>query len=465
MRSYEAHRPVLGHRRICIGRQERLGGGAYQNVLFCDNNKFCQEVLKKNFGKDIIIYEDIRQLTADSYRKRLQEQGAKLEAGGDRQLLEAIAYADIGQTRSGDEPKSTQKKQFKLSTDHAIITNSTCGQSRLKTKQKGRKDIGGRDSNVTNADRSRKLQSQGCEQEQREWSCDCIDLLTGGFPCQPFSAAGKRRGTEDDRYLWPEMLRVIKEFKPTWIVGENVAGILTMAQFEDEVRVASETDLFGNKTDKHSKRGRGILYGIIEDLEQVGYTVQAFIIPAVAVNAPHRRDRVWIVAHAGHRDGQGAENGGELKGQVPRAKDASQSERSDSDERKGAIANSASNGCRICKTATDEEGRAERSLQDRKLSGRPKGSHSDASDTESAGLKGGIERQRQEQFWGSGAGENWLEVATRLCGVDDGLPAELDGFKLTKAGHRVERLKALGNAIVPQVAVEIFRVIKDTYEI
>lgn len=96
-----------------------------------------------------------------------------------------------------------------------------------------------------------------------------VDLLTGGFPCQPFSSAGKRKGKDDDRYLWPEMLRIITENRPTWIVGENVVGMLDMAY--DTVHV---------------------------DLENAGYQVQSFIIPASATGAPHRRERVWIIAYA-----------------------------------------------------------------------------------------------------------------------------------------------------------------------
>ncbi len=104
-----------------------------------------------------------------------------------------------------------------------------------------------------------------------------IDLITGGFPCQPYSLAGKQRGAEDDRDLWPEMCRIIKEWKPTWVIGENVANFTNMAFARCKL-----------------------------DLENLGYTVQPFIIPACAIGTLHRRDRVWIIAHLG---GNGSQRG------------------------------------------------------------------------------------------------------------------------------------------------------------
>ena len=101
---------------------------------------------------------------------------------------------------------------------------------------------------------------------------ESITVLSGGFPCQPFSTAGKRRGKEDDRYLWPEMLRVISEIRPSWVVGENVAGIVTLA-----------------------------LDQVLSDLEGIGYSCQAVIVPACAVDAPHRRDRCAIIAHCNEK--------------------------------------------------------------------------------------------------------------------------------------------------------------------
>ena len=96
-----------------------------------------------------------------------------------------------------------------------------------------------------------------------------VDVISGGFPCQPFSLAGKRNGKDDDRYLWPEMLRVIRELKPSWVIGENVPGIVNLA-----------------------------LDTVLSDLENEGYTAQPFIIPACGVDAPHKRERVAIVAYA-----------------------------------------------------------------------------------------------------------------------------------------------------------------------
>lgn len=112
--------------------------------------------------------------------------------------------------------------------------------------------------------------------------CGTIGIIHGGFPCQPFSIAGQQLGKDDDRYLWPEMLRIIKEIRPYWVVGENVANF---------VRVA--------------------LDDAISNLEDIGYTVRPFIIPAAAVGADHRRDRVFIVAYAGGEGLEGVHDEGD----------------------------------------------------------------------------------------------------------------------------------------------------------
>lgn len=100
-----------------------------------------------------------------------------------------------------------------------------------------------------------------------------IDLISGGFPCQPYSQAGKRLGKEDDRHLWPEMLRAIREIKPDWVVGENVYGLVNW-------------------------NGGLVFHEVQADLEAQGYEVWPFLLPAASVGAPHMRDRVWFIAHA-----------------------------------------------------------------------------------------------------------------------------------------------------------------------
>ena len=110
-----------------------------------------------------------------------------------------------------------------------------------------------------------------------------IDIISGGFPCQPYSMAGKRKGKEDDRHLWPEMLRAIREIQPRWVVGENVLGLVNWS-------------------------GGLVFHEVQTDLEAAGYEVWPYVLPACSVNAPHRRDRVWFVAHS-----QGIGEGWELQ--------------------------------------------------------------------------------------------------------------------------------------------------------
>jgi DNA (cytosine-5)-methyltransferase 1 len=200
-----------------------------------------------------------------------------------------------------------------------------------------------------------------------------VDVICGGFPCQPFSAAGKRRSKQDDRYLWPEMLRVISTVRPTWVIGENVAGIVSLA-----------------------------LDDVLSDLENEGYSCQSFIIPACAVNAPHRRDRVWIVAN--RNDEWQLQQEGTQQEQRRRTGDGYKQNASD----------------------TDREHRKESEFRNQLGQARrekPSGWCLD------------------ESLWQ----ETWIQAATRICRMDDGIPGRVD---------RAKRLKALGNAVVPQI-VEI----------
>lgn len=231
---------------------------------------------------------------------------------------------------------------------------------------------------------------------------DTIDILTGGFPCQPYSSAGKRKGKDDARHLWPEMLRVIREVRPRYIVGENVYGLVTW-------------------------NGGLVFDEVCTDLEAEGYAVWPIVIPAAAVGAPHRRDRVWFVAYSensGHRG-------------------------------------------RVCKQCTDRE----RELLQNECKRSEMGCKAEgccrvwlATDPENTRFSPCIERPRQEQSRRRDepmGARQWQGFPTQspVCSGDDGIPSELDGITFSK--WRNESIKAYGNAIVPQVVYQIFKAIED----
>ena len=192
-----------------------------------------------------------------------------------------------------------------------------------------------------------------------------IDIISGGFPCQPFSHAGKKRGKSDNRFLWDEMFRVISEVKPEWVLAENVYGLVSM-------------------------QNGMVLEQVIVDLESEGFEVQSFIIPACSKNAPHRRDRVWIIANSESNRNRCEQNRSRVPG----------------DER----------------NSTGWQG----------VGNKPNNS--------------------PEALAAISWEADWLDVASELCRTDDGV------------SNRVDRIKALGNAIVPQIAFEFFSTIKKEVE-
>jgi len=264
-----------------------------------------------------------------------------------------------------------------------------------------------------------------------------IDILTGGFPCQPYSTAGKRRGKEDERHLWPEMLRAIREIRPRWIVGENVFGLINWSE--------------------------GLVFHEVQtDLEAAGYEVQPFVLPAAAVNAPHRRDRVWFIAHAV------SECYGSNKLPSIRSKNAKASG-------KGAQTfhnDAGSNGFKGAATHTNSNGQHFSNCNDEKLTGQTRINaqcntntlgNANATHTKSKRLQksekiGKLEGIRFEQ---SNKGNYWQRFPTQspLCTRNDGLSNRLD--RITFSKWRNETIKAAGNAICPQVALQIFNAINE----
>ena len=226
-----------------------------------------------------------------------------------------------------------------------------------------------------------------------------IDILTGGFPCQPYSSAGKRLGKEDDRHLWPEMLRAIREIQPRWVVGENVRGLVNW-------------------------NGGLVFEEVQTDLENEGYEVQPFILPAAGVNAPHRRERVWFVAYSNEcNDGRNArENEG-----------TSGTERiQERNEIRQSVESS-----QVWRLAANP-------ISDRFFEKKHRQTESRQHTKENKGC------------W-------WQDFPTQspiLC-RNDGIPRELDSISFPK--WRNESIKAYGNAIVPQVVYPIFKAI-ESYE-
>jgi DNA (cytosine-5)-methyltransferase 1 len=288
-----------------------------------------------------------------------------------------------------------------------------------------------------------------------------IDILTGGFPCQPYSQAGKRLGKEDDRHLWPEMLRAIREIQPRYVVGENVSGLVNW-------------------------NGGMVFNEVQAELEAEGYEVTPFILPACAINAPHRRDRIWFVAYSKNSRCRGRKNqqcpNGEREFFQGKREGCKMGDKTQGCSGEWPTSNSGSNGHqsrglgenRPKESESEREGNQWERIWDdigRDVTER------DVTDTyNNEGLQrrkfngtsdeGGIQHQRK----GEGQScqttsqlhqiNDWTKFPTQspICDGNDGISARLDGITFPK--WRNESIKAGGNAIVPQVAYQIFQAIE-----
>ena len=303
-----------------------------------------------------------------------------------------------------------------------------------------------------------------------------VHVLTGGFPCQPFSYAGQRRGATDDRYLWPYMFRCIDQIQPDWVVAENVAGILTMVEQGEVSQVASSADLFDALNDIRGYRLRETftLQRICDDLEGHGYAVQPVLIPACAVGAPHRRDRVFIIGR--RRDD--AANGSDARVEGMRR------ERKNKVHGRNAFADPEHLRLQHYPIGREQAGDIETESRRRKDSiseqiqrataNGKRGHTSDPycemlerwfdGDTQGHG-KGKnrpIRHFRASTIAGCGRWQGFPTVSPVHRG-NDGLPFDVDDLTIPFSKWRTEALKAYGNAIVPQVMYEIFRAIELTY--
>ena len=277
-----------------------------------------------------------------------------------------------------------------------------------------------------------------------------IDVLTGGFPCQPFSYAGKRGGQTDDRYLWHEMLRVIDQVRPMWVIGENVNGITTMVESFEVIKMGSESSLFneGDRVHRYKSEQTYTIERICRDLESKGYSVQPMLIPACSVGAPHRRDRIFILAYnvADSYRSHDMRKSGENES---KSKEKWLSERNE-----------------VWKFGESDYVRFK--------------NQEFIADTIRKRL------ERRDQSWCS-EGTKWMQIWRNATGChskdprdmlpgrkwerfpsvspihrgNDGLPFDVDNLTISFSKWRSESLKAYGNAIVPQVIYQIMKVIDD----
>jgi DNA (cytosine-5)-methyltransferase 1 len=256
------------------------------------------------------------------------------------------------------------------------------------------------------------------------------DIVSGGFPCQPFSVAGKRKGKDDDRYLWDETIRVVAETKPKWFVGENVEGIINIS----------------NGT---------VLQQIQQDLEKEGFQVQCLVIPASGVGAWHQRKRVWIIGcnvsnSNSNRNTNEIERSNGEKEKVQREhrqKDSSTWKfiRTNSND----VPNTNSKGLQGLNNKQQPSKQEQRQFTNQ--------DNENVRNTESSRLKSSSDRQGEGKFWGTSTPRiqcqtSWWEAQSKLCGIPYGLSARLDK-------DRTNRIKVLGNSIVPLIAYEIGKAI------
>ena len=280
-----------------------------------------------------------------------------------------------------------------------------------------------------------------------------IDVISGGFPCQPFSYSGKRRGASDDRYLWPQMLRVINEVRPAWVIGENVAGITTMVEQCEELGMEMQAD-FSGEIRREMYKYKFTIERVCRDLEKAGYSVLPVLIPACAVGAPHRRDRVFIVGHLTDTNGARQSASDKPSGRTLQTMDGERSCQSfDGTERPCTLRP-------IADTIPEDSMHSGFVHGQYEVEGHQRNEW-DISAGGSERLRGIVSRfEAAEAIAGNGRWQHFPTVSPVHRG-NDGLPFNVDDLTIPFSKWRTESLKAYGNAIMPQVIYEIFRAIEE----
>jgi len=252
------------------------------------------------------------------------------------------------------------------------------------------------------------------------------DVITGGFPCQPFSVAGKRKGTDDDRYLWDETIRIVRECKPRWFIGENVEGIINIQEGV-------------------------VLRQVCDDLEKEGFEVQCVVIPASGIGAWHQRKRVWILAYSEHNGSYRSKGNETIESSNEQEKrlsvrDDQDATNSDSIRHRRW----SSEGCtneRWSFLPREQEGR-EMGSEAQRCNGDDANTNSEES--QGYGVSTNMETKQRQVSSNNSIEEQqtWWEAQSALCRNVNGISYELDK-------DRANRIKSLGNSIVPLIARQL----------
>jgi len=253
---------------------------------------------------------------------------------------------------------------------------------------------------------------------------DTIDIITGGYPCQPFSVAGRKKGEEDPRHVWPEMFRLVQELRPTWVIGENVGG--------------------------HIKLG---LDTVLENLESEGYSARTFSISASSIGANHKRERVWIIANLADSQRLGRTEGTKKSEELTREESSDQSD----NRSEGRIQSKPSQVMADSNTGHGKQ-------QNQEVCSRGNASNSSSEDVADSEGSNRNEHEINREH-GKASSQEIFGNGSSISGVSAWWSVEPDVGRVAHGvPNRVDRLKCLGNSVVPQIPYVIGLSIKKILE-
>jgi DNA-cytosine methyltransferase len=406
------------------GLEKGLEQAGMKTIWQVEFNGYCQKVLEKHWP-DVRRYGDIRTVHGEFAENTRNSRSEAINS-------EKPVIQEESESRGGHKDAKRNR---------AFTDSERSGFIREKKQENDGED----------SERGR-----GYDTSDKDSNLEYVDLICGGFPCQPFSQAGKRKGISDSRWLWPEFYRVVREVRPKWVVIENVPGLLSI----DSGRV---------------------FISILRDLNESGFDAEWFTLRASDFGAPHKRERVFIVAHAQHSRWDETEKRGEPHGkarEIPSGKELCDNQPQGTDCIRDTIADTESIGSSWCESERDngrqperQTGNGDSDVGDSKSdtgetlgevqsgeSPKPGGSDGDAPDTASIGCKSDNYNgdSRTDNAESSSWSTPWIEVATRFCVLDAGISDWMDRCFREVIGDNYDEIKKYGT--------ENLRVLRETVQ-